>query len=89
MKLAGLTNPPELPFQPVEVFVNDRQAAEWQVGELSDFTANIPGEITRPGGTLTITLRLPKATSPKALGQGQDPRMLGVSCLELQLTKAG
>jgi len=30
MKLAGLTKDPELPFQPVAVYVNDQKLADWQ-----------------------------------------------------------
>ena len=55
-----------------------------------EFSAPIPQEITRRGGLLRITLKIPKATSPKALGMSTDPRVLGVSCYDLQLAlKAG
>lgn len=88
MKLAALTNPPDLPFQPVQVFVNDRQITEWQVSTTNQFTAPLPTEITRNGGPVTITLRLPRAISPKNLGTSEDPRMLGVSSFELELSKS-
>ena len=46
--------------------------------------------MTRRGGSLRITLKIPKATSPKALGMSNDPRILGVACFDLQLAlKAG
>jgi hypothetical protein len=91
MKLAGLTKDPELPYQPVEVYVNDQKVADWQlVADPAEFSASIPQEITRRGGLLRITLKIPKATSPKALGRGADPRILGVACFDLQLAlKAG
>ena len=91
MKLAGLTKDPEVPYQPVEVYVNDQKVADWQlVADPADFSASIPQEMTRRGGLLIITLKIPKATSPKALGMSADPRVLGVACFDLQLAlKAG
>ena len=63
----------------------------WQlVADPAEFSASIPQEITRRGGLLRITLKIPKATSPKALRMGTDPRILGVACFDLQLAlKAG
>jgi len=90
MKLTGLTKDPELPYQPVEVYVNDQKVADWQVANEEEFSAPIPQEMTRRGGLLRITLKIPKATSPKALGMSADPRILGVACFDLQLVlKAG
>jgi hypothetical protein len=86
IKLAGLTKDPELPFQPVEVYVNDEKVADWRVGaNPAEFSVAIPKKMTSRGGLLTITLKIPKATSPKALGMSVDPRVLGVSCYDLQL----
>ena len=87
MKLAGLIKEPELPFQPVEVLVNDQKIADWKVGDTADFIATLPHDITSKGGELTITLKVPKAISPKALGLNADPRVLGICCHELELTK--
>lgn len=91
MKLGGLTKDPEVPYQPVEVYVNDQKVADWQLAaDPAEFSASIPQEITRRGGLPRITLKIPKATSPKALGMGADPRILGVACFDLQLAlKAG
>jgi len=76
--------------QPVEVYVNDQKVADWQVANEEEFSAPIPQEMTRRGGLLRITLKIPKATSPKALGMSADPRILGVACFDLQLVlKAG
>src|SRR5215475_7383087 len=61
MKLAGLTKDPELPYQPVEVYVNDQKVADWQVvAGPAEFSASIPQEMTRNGGLLRITLKIPK-----------------------------
>ena len=90
MKLAGLTKDPDFPFQPVEVYINDQKVADWHVAEEpAEFSAAIPQEMTRSGGLLGITLKIPKATSPKALGLSDDSRVLGVSCFDLQLVKTG
>lgn len=87
MRLGALTQPPNLPVQPVSVEINDQKVGEWEVGQTADFTAAVPTALTGKGGTLAIKLTIPKATSPKALGLGNDERMLGVSCHEVQLVK--
>lgn len=87
MRLAGLIKEPALPFQPVEVEINGQKMTDWQVGDMAEFATAIPHHITKKGGELTITLRTPKATSPKALGVNVDPRVLGVCCLDLELSK--
>jgi hypothetical protein len=89
MTLAGLIKDPELPSQPVEVLVNNRKVADWQVANTAVFTTVIPQELTKAGGELTIVLKTPKATSPKALAQNADERVLGVCCFDLELTKSG
>jgi hypothetical protein len=90
MTLAGFTKDPELPFQPVEVYVNDQKIADWQVAAApAEFSAAIPQEMTKNGGLLRITLKIPKATSPKELNMSSDPRVLGVSCVDLELAKTG
>ena len=87
IRMSGLIKEPALPFQPVEVEVNGQKMADWQVGDLSEFVAAIPHDITKKGGDLRITIKTPKATSPKALGINPDPRILGVCCLSLELSK--
>ncbi|HVF71488.1 MAG TPA: hypothetical protein VM940_07745 [Chthoniobacterales bacterium] len=87
MSVAALINPPALPFQPVEVYVNDQKIADWQVGNTAEFTAPLPAAVTKLGGVLNFTFKTPKATSPKALGQSADERVLGICCLDLELAK--
>jgi hypothetical protein len=87
MKMAALIKPPDLPFQPIEIQVNDQKIAEWQVGDTAEFVASLPHDLTKAGGVLTIVIKTPKATSPKALGLGADPRILGICCLDLELSK--
>lgn len=85
MKLAGLTKADQ-PFQPVEVIANGQKIADWEVGAGPDFTAVIPSEISKAGGSITIELKIPKAFSPKSAGMSSDPRVLGVACSELSLS---
>jgi hypothetical protein len=87
MRIAALIKPPELPFQPVEIWVNDQKIAEWQVGNTAEFVATIPHDLMKLGGPLTVLIKTPKATSPQALGLNADPRVLGVCCFDLELSK--
>jgi hypothetical protein len=87
MKLGGLTKPPTLESQAVQVLVNGRKIADWQVAETADFTARIPTEVTKTGGILTVELRLANATSPKALGLGDDGRLLGIRAYSMELKR--
>ena len=87
MRIAALINPPELPFQPVEVSVNGQKIADWEVGNTAEFSAVIPTEMSKLGGVLAVTIKTPKATSPKALGQSADARVLGICCFDLELSK--
>jgi hypothetical protein len=86
IKCGGFTKDPDLPTQPVEVYANDEKIADWNVRELSDYTTPIPSAISNRGGLLKITLKIPKAVSPKSLGMGQDSRLLGLSCIEASLS---
>jgi hypothetical protein len=88
MKLTGLVKAPELPYQLVDVQANGTRVASWQVGADSEFTAAIPAELVKKGGTLRIELRIPQSTSPKKLGLGSDDRFLGVSLSELEINSA-
>ena len=86
---AGFVNPPALPAQPIEVVVNDKKIAEWQAGDVAEYTAMIPQEMVKDGGVLTITFRMPKAIAPKAAGVSEDPRVLGFCLYEIELRKVG
>jgi len=83
----ALIHEPDFTSQPVEAYANGQKIAEWQVGDVAEFTATIPGEITKTAGTLTLEFRTPKSTSPKALGVNADPRLLGICVRSLELTK--
>lgn len=48
MKLAGFTKLPELPYQPVDVYVNAQKIASWKVAEENIYTAVIPKEFVAP-----------------------------------------
>jgi hypothetical protein len=87
MTLRGLTQPPALPSQPVEVYVKDQKVADWQVSETAPFTAEIPAALTKGIKMLTVEFRIPKATSPKTLGMNADGRILGICAYSLEVRK--
>jgi hypothetical protein len=87
MKLVGLIRPPEVSSQPVEVYVNGKKIADWQIAAPADFTATIPKEIAAVK-QIEIELRTPASTTPKALKMNEDTRVLGVACYELAITKS-
>jgi hypothetical protein len=86
MKLVGLIHAPELASQPVELYVNGKKIADWQVAAPADFTAMIPQEVAA-AKKLEIELRTPKSTTPKALKMNDDARVLGVACFEFEIKK--
>jgi hypothetical protein len=86
MRLVGLIHPPEVAYQPVEVYVNGQKVADWQVATPANFTATIPQKIAF-AKQLEIELRTPKSTTPLALKMNDDARVLGVGCYELAITK--
>jgi hypothetical protein len=87
MKAAGSIKEPELPFQPVEVYVNNEKIGDLQVANTAEFSAPIPQGLTKGGGLLTIALRTPKAASPKTLGLNEDTRVLGIRLFNIELSK--
>jgi hypothetical protein len=84
---AALIKGPELPFQPVEVYANGKKIADWQVGDVAEFSATIPADMTTDTRALTIEFRTPKAVSPKSLGLNSDTRALGICVHSLELVK--
>lgn len=87
--MAAFTHPPELPSQPVEVFVNGQKLAEWQVdSNAAGYYVTIPPDTVKGAGTLEVEFRTPKAKSPKSFGGSEDFRVLGVCLASLELTKA-
>jgi hypothetical protein len=87
IKCGAFAKPPEVPSQPVEIFANNQKVADWDVRDRAEYTAPLSPAILAAGGDLlTITLKIPKAISPKALGTGEDPRLLGLATFEASLT---
>ncbi len=87
MRLAGFVVPPTIPFQPVQVLVNDEEVAVWQVAsDIVDYVAIIPPEMN-DHEQLIVELHVLRAASPKILEVGTDSRTLGVSCFELSLAE--
>jgi hypothetical protein len=85
--LIGLTNPPDLAAQPAEVYANGQRIGDWLVNDKKQYVASIPASVIGADGKLDIQFRLPKATSPKALGQSSDPRILGLCFFDLVIDK--
>jgi Sulfotransferase domain len=76
-RIGALIQPPQLPSQPVAVYANGKRIADWSVSDTNDYSATIPiGSVT--DGSLKLEFKTPKATSPKALRQNQDTRLLGI-----------
>lgn len=86
VRMSALFNAPALAAQPVAVLVNGTKIADWQVSEIDTFTAPIPENLTKAGSALTIKFDLPKATTPKAIGKGDDSRTLGICVYDLELS---
>jgi hypothetical protein len=84
MRMGGLIHPPDLLFQPVEVYANGQKIADLQVSKLADFEASIPASIPNPDGKIEIEFRIPKSVSPKALGESSDSRELGIYVVRIQ-----
>ena len=90
MSVAAFTHAPDLPSQPVEVFVNGQKLAEWQASSNPvEYQLTIPASTVKGGRILEIEFRTPKATSPKSVGLNEDPRVLGACLQWLELTKSG
>jgi hypothetical protein len=85
--VSAFTHPPELPFQPVEVYANGQKITDWQVGNPAENLAEIPSEVSGKATTLTIQFRTPKASAPAEYSAKADQRVLGICCHELELTK--
>lgn len=83
----GLIKPPEIADQPVTVLVNDVPVAKWNVATRGTFTAKIPAEVSKRGGTLVITFETRRAASPSALQLGDDARELAVCFFDLVLAE--
>ncbi len=88
MRLSAFFKEPQLPIQPVWVMANGTKVAEWHIAERENFKAVIPAELVRADRRLTLTLLISRAASPKALGVGDDERLLGLRCWELEFTRA-
>jgi hypothetical protein len=86
--LTGLTKAPQLVSQPVEVYANGQKVGDWNVIDKKEYSVAIPAAANNMGGTLTIELRIPKATSPKALGLSTDPRILGLCVFDVTIEKS-
>ena len=86
-RMGALVSRPAVPYQKVEVFANGQKIADWEVADTADFSALIPAKVTKNKSILNIEFRVPNATSPKALGLGDDARILGIRVYSLELKR--
>lgn len=79
-----------LTSDPVLVYANDRQIAEWRpTTSPAEYTAAIPADIVDVAPRLRITFRITNPVSPKALGMSSDSRLLGICVYKLALAPSG
>jgi hypothetical protein len=89
LNMAAFTHAPELPSQPVEVSVNGQKLADLQATSVPrEYSVTIPADAGKGKGSVEIEFRTPKAAAPKSVGLSEDPRVLGICLLSLELTKA-
>jgi hypothetical protein len=86
-RMAGMIKEPQVRSQPVQVLVNNKKVADWNVGNTAEFNAKIPADIVKNGGPLQITFKVLQAKSPKELGVSEDARVLGVRIYDLDLRR--
>ena len=87
MRMWGMTVPPHITVQAVDVYVHGERIASWQVGDEDTFTATIPEPLTTRG-YLNIDLHIPKAIAHAEISPGGDGRRLGIACVELKIERA-
>lgn len=81
-------NPPALPAQHVDIWVNGKKIATWEVANDQVYRATIPREfLIAPRNDLYFDFRLPLAVSPKELGTSPDGRRLGLRVSELTIER--
>jgi hypothetical protein len=84
--MSGFTKPPELPSQPVDVFINGKQVTHWEIAVKGLVQMKVPADFVRDG-QLQIEFKLPRASSPASLGVSVDQRRLGLRFFDLELIK--
>lgn len=89
MRLLGNVDPPELPYQMTELWVNGHKVTVWWVAALNDFQAIVPAELIGEDGKMLLELRIPMARKLKSSVTPDDPRLFGIACFELEVSRAG
>lgn len=80
----------EHPTQRLRIVINGIEVARTELRwppaiEPDCFDFPVPDEALAEGGVLSIVLEIPDATSPHAMGEGDDARKLGIGLLSLQI----
>jgi hypothetical protein len=84
--VSGFTKPPELPSQPVDIFIDGKQITHWEIATKGVVQMVVPAGYVRDG-QLQIDFKLPKASSPASLGVSVDQRRLGLRFFDVELVK--
>jgi hypothetical protein len=86
--LAAFIQPPKLPTQRLELWLQDEKVARWNVAQRSVFRVGIPVHAMRGRRVLVLEFRTPDATAPRdVLPSSADPRTLGISLYSLRLIR--
>jgi hypothetical protein len=84
--LIPFINPPELPSQELEIYVNGCFIDTLVVSEQGIYKIEIGNTVLSENATgINFTFIIPNATSPKSLGNGADVRKLGVNFIDIKL----
>jgi hypothetical protein len=82
MKFGGLTKDPEVPYQPVDVYVNDQKVADWQlVTDPSGVQRVESARDNKAPWSVKNYAENSKGDLAQGIGNGYRPRILGVACL--------
>jgi hypothetical protein len=76
-----------LPFQDLVLFVNEIRVLTRRLEGPQMIRLAIPDGAVAPHGPITLRLRCPGATAPRALSGGGDARLLGVSVISLSFAR--
>jgi hypothetical protein len=75
------------PFQQVDLLINDVGIGGCQVKNIAVIEAEVPADILRGNGPLTLTLLLPTAVRPSEIGPSKDHRQLALAVRNLTVLR--
>ena len=72
-----------LPYQTIDVVVNGKKTATWQMKGLDWYEAVIPSRLVSKNGILEVLFNISNPTSPAEVGESKDARKLGIAAREM------